>query len=233
MGGVRNDPELARRGRHGGRRQRPDRTESRHLRGSIDRPADSAELQPPTSTSGDESPGSNFELGGAASITAEHNVIIGSSWPVRGVGGEFRYNLVLEAGHQWLWADHDNAYVHHNVFAGGDNDVGGIYVLYGVKNVRIQNNTIDGLDGGDLKTGVNVSDGSVSLTSNLFFRVPKTPVLVGLGSVSADYNLSWASAVPTYSDGRSPAHDVAANPQLLAPTTTLIDFDETRLWART
>ena len=88
-----------------------------------------------------------------------------------GVGGDFRYNLVLEAGHQWLWANHDNAYVHHNVFAGGDNDVGGIYVLYGVKNVRIQNNTIDGLDGADLKTGVNVSDGSVSVMSNLFFRV--------------------------------------------------------------
>ena len=25
-----------------------------------------------------------------------------SSWPVRGIAGEFRYNLVLEAGHQWI-----------------------------------------------------------------------------------------------------------------------------------
>src|SRR5438874_11988188 len=71
---------------------------------------------------------SNFELGGRGDVIAEHNVIVGSSWPVRGVGGEFRYNLVLEGGHQWLWADHDGANVHHNVFIGGENDVGGIFV---------------------------------------------------------------------------------------------------------
>jgi hypothetical protein len=149
------------------------------------------------------------------------------------VGCEFRYNLVLDAGHQWLWADHDNAYVHHNVFAGGDNDVGGIYVLYGVKNIRIQNNTLDGLNGSYLKTAVNVAEGTVSLTSNLFFRVPKTPVIMAVGSVSSDYNLSWASATPTYSDNRTPGHDINVDPRLSAPVTTLVDFDETRLWART
>src|SRR5262245_19079541 len=176
---------------------------------------------------------SNFELGGASSITAEHNVIVGSSWPVRGVGGEFRYNLVLGAGHQWLWVDHDNAYVHHNVFVGGDNDVGGIYVLYAAKNSRIENNTFDGLNGGDMATAVNVSDGAVSLTSNLFFRVPKVPITLGVGAVTADYNLSWACGSPMYSDGRAPLHDIKNDPRLTAPATGVADFDETRLWART
>ena len=90
------------------------------------------------------SQGNNFEIDGAT-VVVEWNVIYGSSWPVRGVGGEFRYNLVLEAGHQWLWATKTNASVHHNIFVGGDADIGGIYVLYNPTNVRIFNNTIDGL----------------------------------------------------------------------------------------
>jgi hypothetical protein len=179
------------------------------------------------------SQGSNFELGGDASVTAEQNVIIGSSWPVRGVGGEFRYNLVLEAGHEWLWADHDEAFVHHNVFAGGDNDVGGIYVLYGVRNVRVENNTFDGFDVPGAATAINVADGAASVRSNLFYRLPHSPITVADGaSVSADYNLAWACGSPTYSDGRTPIHDVSADPRLVGPVPTVSALDEARLWAR-
>jgi hypothetical protein len=166
-------------------------------------------------------------------VTAEHNVIAGSSWPVRGVAGEFRYNLVADAGHEWLWADHDNAHVHHNLFVGGENDVGGIYVLYAPKNVRLENNTFDGLGGHQVSTAVKLSDGVVSLTSNLFINVPKTAITVGASGLTADYNLFWNSAQPAYSDGRTPAHDVSGDPLLANPSSVPIDFDESLVWTRT
>ena len=179
------------------------------------------------------SQGSNYELGGLTSLTAEHNVIVGSSWPVRGVGGEFRYNLVLEAGHQWLWADHDDANVHHNLFIGGDNDIGGIYVLNSPANVRIRNNTIDQQGLGSAIAGIKISNGGVSLTSNLFLNVPRSPVALDSGSLTADYNLFWSSASPAYSDQRTPAHDVSRDPLLTDPAASAVDFDETMLWTRT
>jgi hypothetical protein len=179
------------------------------------------------------SQGSNFELGGIPSLVAEHNVVAGSSWPVRGVAGEFRYNLVLEAGHQWLWADNSGGYVHHNLFVGGDVDIGGIYALYGPSNVRIQNNTFDALGGVIVLAAVRVTSGAISLTSNLFLNVPPTPVRIDGGTLSADYNLFWNCGAPHYSDGRAPVHDVSANPLLHDPASTTYPFDETALWKRT
>ncbi len=178
------------------------------------------------------SQGSNYELGGIATVLAEHNVVAGSSWPVRGVAGEFRYNLVLDAGHEWLWADNSGAYVHHNLFVGGDLDVGGIYILYGSQNVRIENNTIDGQSGSLESAGVLLQDGVVSLSSNLFLNLLKAPVSLTGGTLTADYNLFWNSSSPDYSDGRQPAHDVAADPKLGGPPTALYDFDETGVWTR-
>lgn len=178
------------------------------------------------------SQGSNYELGGVSSLTAEHNVIAGSSWPVRGVGGEFRYNLVLDAGHQWLWADTANGYIHHNVFIGGDADVAGIYALYGNSGIRIQNNTIDAMGGSGVVAAVSQTAGSTTLTSNLFLNVPRAPVSISGGSMSADYNLFWNSASPSYSDNRSTSHDVHADPRLASPTRFVYDFDEAALWQR-
>src|SRR5207245_1339556 len=105
------------------------------------------------------SQGANFELFGSPSIVVEHNVISGSSWPVRGVSCEFRYNLVLDAGHQWLWADSTDGSIHHNVFAGGESDVGGIYALYNPQNVRIFNNTFDGQSRTSVAALVKVTGG--------------------------------------------------------------------------
>jgi hypothetical protein len=179
------------------------------------------------------SQGSNFELGGIPSLSAEHNVIAGSSWPVRGVASEFRYNLVLEAGHEWLWADHSGAWVHHNVFVGGDADIGGIYALYAPQGVRIENNTFDGQSGGNVVAAVLLSSGSTSLTSNLFLNVPRSPVRVEGGILSADFNLFWNSGSPAYSDGRAPPHDVLRDPLLRSPASVLYDFDEGAVWTRT
>jgi hypothetical protein len=177
------------------------------------------------------SQGSNFELGGVATVIAEHNVIVGSSWPVRGVGGEFRYNLVLEAGHQWLWADHEGANVHHNLFVGGDNDVGGIYVPYLVNNVRIANNTID-LVGGSLGPAIRIADGNVTLNSNLFLNASSPAVRLDRGTLAADYNLFWRRPSMAYSDGRIPPHDADGDPQLQGFGEGGFPFDESLIWTR-
>ena len=57
------------------------------------------------------SQGNNFELGASDNnVLVEHNIVRDSSWAVRDVACEFRYNLVLGAGHQWMWITGDNAY---------------------------------------------------------------------------------------------------------------------------
>jgi hypothetical protein len=178
------------------------------------------------------SQGNNFELGGAATVTAEHNVIVGGSWPVRGVGGEFRYNLVLDAGHQWLWADGSGANVHHNLFVGGENDVGGIYVPYFVLNVRIANNTID-LGDGSRGTAMRIGDGRVSLTSNIVMNASSPAIRIDGGTLAADYNLFWRRPSIAYSDGRTPAHDSGGDPRLPGFSAARFAIDESRLWTRT
>jgi hypothetical protein len=183
------------------------------------------------------SQGSNFELGGSPTITVEHNIVYGSSWPVRGVACEFRYNLVLDAGHQWLWADSTGGSIHHNVFSGGEEDVGGIYALYNPQNVRIFNNTFDGQSQQSISAIVKMTGGMVSLTSNLFLNDPKAPaVSITGGTLTADYNLFFNTQAPNYSDGRLPAHDIGGgaqtNPLLTAPPAGPFDLDEGGLWRR-
>jgi hypothetical protein len=184
------------------------------------------------------SQGSNFELGGSTSTVVEHNVVYGSSWPVRGVGCEFRYNLVLEAGHEWLWADSSDGSIHHNIFAGGAADIAGIYVLYDPQNVSIFNNTIDGQLGPDIVTAVLMTGGQVSLTSNLFMNVTRAPTItITGGSLSSDYNMFFDPQTTNYSDGRRPGHDVAGGAEtdgmLAAPPSVPFDLDETGVWNRT
>ena len=184
------------------------------------------------------SQGSNFELGDATNMVTENNVVYGSSWPVRGVASEFRYNLVLSAGHQWLWASATGAYVHHNVFLGGDGDVGGIYILYNPSNVRIVNNTFDGLLGKIFLTAVKMQDGVASVSSNLFMNIPMAPVVtVDSGTLTTDYNSFFDPVAGNYSDGRKPAHDVAGgastDPKLTDAPTQIFDLDEPSVWKRT
>ena len=112
----------------------------------------------------------NFELGGAASVLAEHDVIVGGSWPVRGVGGEIRYNLILMSGHSWIWADHDNATVHHNIFVGGGNDVGGVFLPYRATNVRVENNTLDASTDEHARAAALIQGGDIRLARNLFLN---------------------------------------------------------------
>lgn len=179
------------------------------------------------------SQGSNYELGGIPSLLAEHNVMIGSSWTVRGVGGEVRYNLLLNGGEDWLWADHPNGFVHHNVFVGGDLNRSGLYAIYGNAGIRVLNNTFDGLNSTLEDNAVQLSSGAMTLDSNIFMNLPRTPVSITGGTMTTDRNLFWNSGSPPYSDARSPAHDIHADPLLADPAAFAYEFDERSVWERT
>jgi hypothetical protein len=188
------------------------------------------------------SQGSNFEIEGATASTVEHNVVYGSSWPVRGGSGvDFRYNLVLEAGHEWMQPQ-AGVSVHHNIFVGGDNDQGGLYAYNDPANpsapaIHIYNNTIDPLPGKGIATALltDSSTGPIALSSNAFLNIPAatTVVTVHGAGITADYNGFFDSPGAThYSDGRMPAHDVTGSANLTNQPTVIFSMDEYTVWTR-
>jgi hypothetical protein len=189
------------------------------------------------------SQGSNYEISSSPTITVENNVIFDSSWPVRGVTCEFRYNLVLNAGHEFLWADSD-ASVHHNVFVGGQSDIASFYVINMPTNVKIFNNTVDGLLYDDYVTALQITGGMASFTSNAILDVPVAlgagggaEVTITGGTLTSDYNAFAGPQTTIYSDARKPAHDVvlgaATDAQLTSLPLVSFDLDEEAIWKRT
>ncbi len=189
------------------------------------------------------SQGNNFEMGAANDhVIVEHNIVRDSSWAVRDVASEFRYNLILGAGHQWMWITGDNAFVHHNIFAGGSADVTGIWLIYGPQNVRFWNNTIDGFN---QINGSNVlligTDATADVQSCAFFNTLCTPIVSVEGSLTnAGYNSFYnpqVSGVHNYSDNRHPATDIGTlnaqvNPNFTSATNSY-SIDDTAMWLRT
>ncbi len=148
---------------------------------------------------------------------------------MRGVGCEFRYNLVLDAGHEWLWPE-PNGSIHHNIFYGGDNDVGGIFVRESYTGIKFFNNTLDGGQG--WMYAVELQAGAMALTSNAFVNVPKgTTVHAAGATLTADYNF-FDNTQANYSDSRHPAHDVGGQAMLTMPPTKSFDLDESTVWRR-
>jgi PKD repeat protein len=160
------------------------------------------------------SQGNNFELNSASDLVVEHNLISGGSWPVRGTGGAFRYNLVLNAGEDWLWISQSNAQVHHNIFAEGENDRAGIFLLYAPQNVQFTNNTLDGFGLHQNQVPLLAEDGtSANVASNVFYRFRGTPIvgLRGTAAVTANHNSFYnpgVAAIRNYQDNRAPAQDI-------------------------
>jgi hypothetical protein len=147
------------------------------------------------------------------------------------MAGEFRYNLVLMGGEDWMWLD-SGAKVHHNVFVGGDNNRSGLYNTYGNTGIFIQNNTLDGRGGTGSGMNAILVTGSETVTSNLFMNMPYTPIQVN-GTLMADYNLFSKCMSPSYSDSRMPANDVHAEPKLASPSGHALDWNEKAVWQRT
>ena len=126
------------------------------------------------------SQGDNFQLEGDGFL-AEHNVIRNSSWPVRGMGGELRYNLIDTGGNadQVVQGVLPGMKMHHNIFSFTVSQTfygpgTGISLIYNVDNVQFYNNVMDG--GGTFMqfTGTPVSIGAGSfmgsLRNNVFYN---------------------------------------------------------------
>lgn len=82
-------------------------------------------------------------------LVVEHNVLRHGQWVVRGLAGQFRYNLVLDAdGHNFIIGPSENTHIHHNIFARyctvDPNLNSSIAVIYKGKDIQIYNNTFDG-----------------------------------------------------------------------------------------
>lgn len=191
------------------------------------------------------SQGNNFELNSGSDLVVEHNLVSGGSWPVRGTGGTFRYNLVLNAGEDWLWITQSNAQVHHNIFAEGSSDRAGVFLIYGPQGVQFTNNTLDGGGLHQNQIPLLADDGSTAaIASNVFYRFNGTPIvsIKGTAAVSANYNLFSnpdVSSIRNYEDNRAPAQDIGGlnaqvDPQFAAPTPPSYNaVDRGAIWQRT
>jgi hypothetical protein len=189
------------------------------------------------------SQGNNFEMGASDDhVVVEHNIVRDSSWAVRDVACEFRYNLVLGAGHQWMWITGDNAYVHHNIFAGGSADVTGIWLIYAPQNVRFWNNTVDGF-GETAGPSVLWVDAlaTADVQSCVFLRNDAPSVIAVDGTLTAAGNNAFynpgVAGLKNYSDNRHPAADVGAlnaqvNP-VFSNVTNTVNIDDAAMWQRT
>jgi hypothetical protein len=119
----------------------------------------------------------------APGLVVEHNVLRHGQWVVRGIAGEFRYNLVLDAdGHNFIIGPTAHAHIHHNIFARyctvDPNLNSTINLCYKEEDIAIFNNTFDG-GGKDLARPWHVPAIEVgpeaflaSLRNNAFVRHP-------------------------------------------------------------
>jgi hypothetical protein len=182
--------------------------------------------------------GQLLELHGSRPLSVKHNVLVDSSWPVRGIGDEFAYNLVLEAGHQWMVPD-NGAYIHHNIFVGGDNDVGGITGYYPIS-ARIENNTFDGLLGGIAHSAITWQMGQTTLRSNAFVGFPTwsaAAVDQQGGTIDAGFNGFFNPLETNYLGGVGAVGDlgggVSTNPRFAGPLPTeTFEGDKVAVWNR-
>jgi hypothetical protein len=95
------------------------------------------------------SQGYNFYCENSERILAEHNVLRASSWPLQSFGGEFRYNLMVDSGHNWVRTLTSGTQFHHNLLVHTGDPYGtgmnaGLWLYNNRTDVAIYNNTFDG-----------------------------------------------------------------------------------------
>src|SRR5215831_21014865 len=143
-----------------------------------------------------------------------------------------------------MWITGDNAYVHHNVFAGGDADVTGIWMIYSPQNVRFYNNTIDGLNQTAGPSALNVDESATADVQSCAFLNMHSPVIIDFPGATNFINVGHnsfynpqAGSIQNYADNSHPATDVGGlnaqvNPNLTNPTND-VGIDDTAMWQRT
>jgi hypothetical protein len=116
-------------------------------------------------------------------LVVEHNVLRHGQWVVRGLAGQFRFNLVLDAdAHNFIVGPTAGTHIHHNIFARyctvDPNLNSSIAVIYKGEDIQIYNNTFDG-GGKDTARRWHVPAIEVgpeaflaSLRNNVFFNHP-------------------------------------------------------------
>jgi hypothetical protein len=116
-------------------------------------------------------------------LVVEHNILRHGQWVVRGLSGQFRYNLVLDAdAHNFIVGPTAGTHIHHNIFARyctvDPNLNSSIAVIYKGEDIQIYNNTFDG-GGKDIARRWHVPAIEVgpdaflaSLRNNVFFNHP-------------------------------------------------------------
>jgi hypothetical protein len=197
-------------------------------------------------------------VGSSGHELAEHNVILGGSWPVQNFGGEFRYNMVVDSGHTFWRGSVNGTLIHHNLFvhATGTNTQydAAIQVYGGESGLVIYNNTFDvGGSTGDFDApAFSIGAGSLfqSIRNNLFTNFSDIKASNGHAFVStadgtvsaprvssADYNAFYNPLAPSsirYLSGivqNAPgAHDVQADPRLSGANEIPFKISQGCIW---
>jgi hypothetical protein len=194
------------------------------------------------------SQGFNLQLdGNSTDALAEHNVIRDSSWPLQGFGGELRYNLMINSGHDFVRSSQSGTKFHHNIFAHAQapNSAydGAVYIYGGEQGLVFEHNTIDAggdvgkYDGPAIRLGAGVT--MTSLRDNAFTQFADGSQALVTGAVTnADYN-AWynplASHTAHYASGiAGGSHDVSGDPQFSGTVPEVpYQIDEGCVWSRT
>jgi hypothetical protein len=121
-------------------------------------------------------------LYGTTDTLAEHNVLRGWSWVLRGFGGELRYNQILDTDSvSWVYQPFENTKIHHNVFLmcrrpSIEVQAGIFLVNNRAKGIEVYNNTLDAGGKDMMLTGaaVAIDPGCFldSLRSNVVVHFP-------------------------------------------------------------
>jgi hypothetical protein len=191
----------------------------------------------------------------------EHNVIRGGSWPIQSLGGEFRYNLVVDSGHDFWRSAANDTQIHHNVFAhaNGPNTGydGALRTLGAETGIDVYNNTFDvggasaGFDAPAFTIGSTSRLGSIR--NNLFVNFSEVQSGFGRAFVStsdgttssprvttADYN-AWHNPLAPNSlhylagliQNAPGSHDVLGNPRLSGSSEIPYQVSQSCLWLGT
>lgn len=191
------------------------------------------------------SEGSVYELGNVTGLTIEHDIVTGSSWPIRGLSSELRYSLVTSGGGTEgnVWTGTSPANIHHNILWAACGGRGIIYQINGATGTTIRNNTIEEVDKVTCNSGtsyVELTSGTATFNSNLVLRSVSPAVYVSGATVTASYNAFYDILSPSahYSDARAtPTGEVSGdtNPGVTGYTDENVPtpWNYSDVWTRT
>ena len=196
------------------------------------------------------SQGHNLNFEGTDSTTlVEHNVFRGSSWMIQGLGGELRYNLLIDnINEAFIRFNQAGTAIHHNVFANVGyqrqySPSGGVTLSDG----SFYNNTVDagGAKLGWFNDSFVAPMGQYKLTSarnNVFtgFAYQSSTALFAAGSAAAaDYNGFYnpdTTKLTRYADAGLGAHDLgggaSTDPKFAQARVVPFPIGDGEVWLR-